>query len=219
MDPTQEGFFERRVSVDGEAALLEVLYETDELRSMQDGLVRKSECFILVFSLASRSSLRDVEEYARSIVRIKDVEDLSAIPMVLVALTPDGADHDECFEVSRQEALMKADALCCPLFVTSVASGVDVEESFRELLRLDRAAQRKSSTRTSRSRSSRRSDSSSSSDSSRSLGSLGGTYTCSPSRTSSGGTNALPRFYASTSRVALAVWGRTFSAPARMLAV
>lgn len=216
MDPTQEGFFERQVSVDGEAALLEVLYETDELRSMQDGLVRKSECFILVFSLASRSSLRDVEEYARSIVRIKDAEDLSTIPMVLVALTPDGADHDECFEVSRQEALMKADALCCPLFVTSVASGVDVEESFRELLRLDRAAQRKSSTRTSRSRSSRRSDSSSSSDSSRSLG---GTYTSSPSRTSSGGTNALPRFYASTSRVALAVWGRTFSAPARMLAV
>ncbi|CAG8721834.1 30782_t:CDS:1, partial [Gigaspora margarita] len=88
--------------------------------------------FLIVYSIATRSSFEKIERFHDQITRIKDTEQ---IPIVLVGNKSDKITERE---VSREEGINMARRLKCAFIETSAKYGVNVDRAFYDAVRMVR---------------------------------------------------------------------------------
>ena len=132
-DPTIEDTYRKQVEVDGKFSLLQVLDTAgqEEFFVMRDGWIRGGDCFLLVFSAASRRSFEELDMIHTQMYRIKDTD--NKLPVVMVMNKTDLPDDE--WKVSEEEAELKAKQFGCPLVKASAKTPLNVRESFEELVR------------------------------------------------------------------------------------
>jgi GTPase KRas protein len=96
---------------------------------MQDQWFRTGQGFLCVYSIISRKSFNEIPALRDKILRIKDAK---SVPMVLVGNKCDLQDE---VEVPRSEGEEMAKRFGCPFFESSAKNHINVDESFRELVR------------------------------------------------------------------------------------
>eukprot|EP01130_Rhizamoeba_saxonica_P019136 TRINITY_DN980_c2_g3_i1.p1 TRINITY_DN980_c2_g3~~TRINITY_DN980_c2_g3_i1.p1 ORF type:complete len:184 (+),score=35.48 TRINITY_DN980_c2_g3_i1:358-909(+) len=135
-DPTIEDSYRKQVTIDNKECLLDILDTAgqEEYSSfhMRDRYIRTGQGFLLVYSIASRSSFDRIDQFYDKIVKVHDGDEK---PMVLIGNKCD-LDHDR--KVSVDEAMEKATLWNCPMLETSAKARINVEEGFFMLTRLVR---------------------------------------------------------------------------------
>ncbi|KAH3758754.1 Ras GTPase [Pelomyxa schiedti] len=82
-DPTIEDAYRKQMDIDGRACVLEILDTagTENFTAMRDLYMKNGHGFVLVYSVISVSTFRDIPEMHDQILRVKDS---STVPIVLV---------------------------------------------------------------------------------------------------------------------------------------
>eukprot|EP01087_Luapelamoeba_hula_P009611 TRINITY_DN24_c0_g1_i1.p1 TRINITY_DN24_c0_g1~~TRINITY_DN24_c0_g1_i1.p1 ORF type:complete len:197 (-),score=39.17 TRINITY_DN24_c0_g1_i1:267-857(-) len=130
-DPTIEDSHRKQVSIDEDVSMLDILDTAgqEEYSSMQDQWFRTGQGFLCVYSIISRKSFNELPALRDKILRIKDA---NKVPMVLVG---NKCDLVEEREVSPDDGKQMAAKFGCPFFESSAKNHINVDESFRELVR------------------------------------------------------------------------------------
>ncbi|KAL1924273.1 uncharacterized protein VTP21DRAFT_7308 [Calcarisporiella thermophila] len=134
-DPTIEDSYRKQVVIDNQPCILEVLDTAgqEEYTALRDQWIRDGEGFLIVYSIAARSTFERVERFRDQIFRVKDVD---SVPLILVGNKCDKVTERE---VSREEGYQMARRLGCEFIETSAKTCVNVERSFYSVVRLIRA--------------------------------------------------------------------------------
>eukprot|EP00009_Paramoeba_aestuarina_P002599 CAMPEP_0201514708 /NCGR_PEP_ID=MMETSP0161_2-20130828/6473_1 /ASSEMBLY_ACC=CAM_ASM_000251 /TAXON_ID=180227 /ORGANISM="Neoparamoeba aestuarina, Strain SoJaBio B1-5/56/2" /LENGTH=210 /DNA_ID=CAMNT_0047911337 /DNA_START=55 /DNA_END=687 /DNA_ORIENTATION=- len=135
-DPTIEDSYRKRVVVDNESLLLELLDTCycAEYQAMQDSWVSDSEAFMLVYSITDRTSYEGLEKFVNQIFRYKEFRK-SFVPICLVG---NKCDLEDDRQVGTEEGNMAAQDLGALFFETSAKDRINIEESYYDLVRLIR---------------------------------------------------------------------------------
>ena len=131
-DPTIEDSYRKRVTIDDESCLLDILDTVgqEEYSAMQDQYMRSGQGFLIVYSVTSRSSFDwEINSFREGILRVKDMD---SVPMVLVG---NKCDLDEERQVTESEGKKIANEWKCPFYETSARKRINVEECFYDLVR------------------------------------------------------------------------------------
>uniref|UniRef100_A0A7E4V4G6 Small monomeric GTPase n=1 Tax=Panagrellus redivivus TaxID=6233 RepID=A0A7E4V4G6_PANRE len=133
-DPTIEDKYRKKVFVDGSMEAIEVIdtagqnnYLTNRERAFRSG-----DGFLLVFSLTSKESLKEVCDIYKNIVRLRDRDDL---PMVLVC---NKRDLIEERQVSDEELQKLTEELRLPLLECSAMEHEHARVAFSNIIRFIR---------------------------------------------------------------------------------
>ncbi|KAF9430186.1 Ras GTPase ras2 [Podila epigama] len=135
-DPTIEDSYRKQVVIDDQACVLEVLDTAgqEEYTALRDQWIRDGEGFLLVYSIAARSTFERIKRFRDQITRVKESEN---VPLMLVGNKCDKLTERE---VSRDEGGLMAKALRCEFTETSAKTCVNVERSFYNVVRMIRQA-------------------------------------------------------------------------------
>ena len=130
-DPTIEDSYRKQAVVDGNTYLLEILDTAgqEEFTALRDQWIRECEGFIIVYSINSLPSFKQVEVFKKQIVRVKDKDQL---PMMLVG---NKCDLEDEREVSTAQGTDLAEKLGCQFKEASAKTRINVEEAFYDLVR------------------------------------------------------------------------------------
>ncbi|KAL7926715.1 ras-GTPase RSR1, rap subfamily [Trichoderma austrokoningii] len=130
-DPTIEDSYRTQVQVDGRQVILEILDTagTEQFVAMRDLYMKTGQGFLLVFSIASASSLSELESLREEILRIKDEEN---VPMVIVG---NKADLEEIRAIPRAQGFAVSQSWGAPYYETSARTRTNVDEVFIDLCR------------------------------------------------------------------------------------
>ncbi|KAG2228864.1 hypothetical protein INT48_003152, partial [Thamnidium elegans] len=134
-DPTIEDSYRKQVVIDDQPCVLEVLDTAgqEEYTALRDQWIRDGEGFLLVYSIASRSTFERIERFRNQIFRVKDLDN---VPMMLVGNKCDKVTERE---VTREEGSAMAKQLACDFIETSAKTCVNVERSFYQVVKAIRA--------------------------------------------------------------------------------
>ncbi|KJY02564.1 RAS small monomeric GTPase (Rsr1) like protein [Zymoseptoria brevis] len=142
-DPTIEDSYRKDVDVDGRQVILEIMDTagTEQFTAMRDMYMRLGQGFLLVFSITSASSLRELIDLHDQIVRTKGDKNF---PMVLVG---NKSDLEEDRAVSRAKAFQLSQSWGnIPYYETSARQATNIHEVFmdvcRQIIRRDLAKNR-----------------------------------------------------------------------------
>ncbi len=118
---------------DGQTCLLDILDTAgqEEYSSMRDSWTRDSQCFMIVYSITSRSSFEQAAMMHDFVLRIKDT-DTGDTPVFLLG---NKSDLEGQREVSSAEGLEFARAKGIGFMETSARTRSNVEEAFIGLIR------------------------------------------------------------------------------------
>ncbi|KAF9145626.1 Ras GTPase ras2 [Linnemannia schmuckeri] len=135
-DPTIEDSYRKQVVIDDQSCVLEVLDTAgqEEYTALRDQWIRDGEGFLLVYSIAARSTFDRIRRFRDQIVRVKDSEN---VPLMLVGNKCDKLAERE---VTRDEGALMAKSLRCEFTETSAKTCVNVERSFYNVVRMIRQA-------------------------------------------------------------------------------
>ena len=126
-DPDIEDSYVEIVTVDDRICSLDIV-ETGQGKStaMKDLYMKRSNGFIVVYSITSHESFERTMEFIEQMERVKDVD------RHLIKLTLCGNKVDLCSErqVTTEEGASLAESLDCPFFETSAKTRVNVDEAF-----------------------------------------------------------------------------------------
>eukprot|EP00128_Syssomonas_multiformis_P014800 Colp12_sorted_trinity150504_noHs@14173 len=130
-DPTIEESYRKKVELDGDSWDMEIVDTAgqEEFSSFRDSTFSMGDGFLLVFSITSASSWKELQDLRDKILRHKDIE---AAPMVIVGNKKDLAQDRT---VTTEEAELFCKQVNCPYFETSAKTGENVEQSMHEVLR------------------------------------------------------------------------------------
>jgi len=130
-DPTIEDSYRKQCIIDDEIALLDVLDTAgqDEYSAMREQYMRNGEGFLLVYSIASRSSFEEINGFHQQILRVKDRD---YFPVVVVA---NKCDLEFERQVGMSEGRDLAKHFCCKFIETSAKQRINVDEAFSTLVR------------------------------------------------------------------------------------
>ncbi|KAK4102139.1 ras-domain-containing protein [Parathielavia hyrcaniae] len=130
-DPTIEDSYRTQKSVDGRQVVLEILDTagTEQFVAMRDLYMKTGQGFLLVFSIASKTSFEELETLRDDIIRIKDDED---IPIVIVG---NKADLEDQRAVDRAKAFALSQRWNAPYYEASARTRTNVDEAFIDLCR------------------------------------------------------------------------------------
>merc|ERR1712025_1271297 len=136
-DPTIEDSYTKQVVIDEKVAKLDILDTAgqEEFSAMREQYMRSGEGFLLVFSLADRSSFEEVYKFHKQVLRVKDRDEF---PMLIVG---NKADLEENRQVSIDECMNLAKQLKTPYIECSAKNRMNVDQAFFELVRLIRKFQ------------------------------------------------------------------------------
>ncbi|CAK1365034.1 hypothetical protein CBER1_04882 [Cercospora berteroae] len=142
-DPTIEDSYRKHIDVDGRHVVLEIMDTagTEQFTAMRDMYMRLGQGFLLVFSITSASSLRELVELREQIVRTKNDP---SFPIVLVG---NKSDLEEDRAVSRAKAFQLSQSWGnIPYYETSARRATNINEVFidvcRQIIRKDLAKAR-----------------------------------------------------------------------------
>lgn len=130
-DPTIEDSYRKQVAIDGQICFLDILDTAgqEEFSAMRDQYFRTGQGFLMVYSVTSRNSFTETDNFRDAILRIKDSDE---VPMVLCG---NKCDLEDEREVTSQEAKDQAKLWRIPFFEASAFSRENVEASFFQLVR------------------------------------------------------------------------------------
>ncbi|PAV21907.1 ras [Pyrrhoderma noxium] len=129
-DPTIEDAYRKQLVVDNRMCFVEVIDTAgqEEYATLRDQWVREGQGFILVYSIASRSTFERLEVFRQLMLRVKRNRPI----FVLV-----GNKCDKTYEreVSREEGAALARSFGCEFLETSAKTSHNVERLFTNLVR------------------------------------------------------------------------------------
>jgi len=129
-DPTIEDAYRKQFIVDNRMCFVEVIDTAgqEEYATLRDQWVREGQGFILVYSIASRSTFDRLEVFRQSVRRAKRGDPI----LVLV-----GNKSDKAFEreVSKEEGAALARQFGCEFIETSAKTAQNVDRVFTNLVR------------------------------------------------------------------------------------
>mmetsp|Transcript_29645 Transcript_29645/g.40945 ORF Transcript_29645/g.40945 Transcript_29645/m.40945 type:complete len:194 (+) Transcript_29645:74-655(+) len=132
-DPTIEDSFTATKDIKGERYLLEIVDTAgaEEYQVMQAEWIRQSEGFIIVYSIVSRDSFHDIDNFRDNIINYKNEEDSedTFVPLVLAA---NKCDLESQRDVPTADGTQKASQWNCKLVECSAKSNTNVQEVFAE---------------------------------------------------------------------------------------
>ena len=151
-DPTIEDSYRKQVQIDGQSCMLEVLDTAgqEEYTALRDQWIRDGEGFVLVYSIASRSSFSRIEKFYHQIQRVKESVAAAAVSPTYpgapqspgtsygpapVMLVGNKSDRGTEREVSTQEGQHLARNLGCDFVEASAKNCVNVEKAFYDVVR------------------------------------------------------------------------------------
>jgi len=135
-DPTIEDAYRKQLLVDERMCFVEVIDTAgqEEYATLRDQWVREGQGFILVYSIASRSTFERLEIFRQSMLRVKRVRPI----FVLVGNKSDKSTERE---VSQEEGYRMAEKFGCEFMETSAKTSQNVENLFTHLVRSLRSTQ------------------------------------------------------------------------------
>ncbi|CAK8673628.1 ras-related protein Rap-1b-like [Clavelina lepadiformis] len=127
-EPTIEEIHKKTISLDGEQCLLELIDTAgmEQFTQMRDLYIKKSDGFILVYSIVDPTTFEDVKSIREQIVRNKLSEQ---VPIVLVGNKKDLATGERAVERTSGAGLA-ARWPHCRFIETSAREFNDIEEVF-----------------------------------------------------------------------------------------
>jgi len=131
-DPTIENSYRKQVALDDSYVMLDILDTAgqEEYSVMRGQYIRTGAGFILVYSVASKTSFQTVSELRKQILMIKERPDY---PIILLGNKADLEEQDR--RVTYQQGQELASSWECGYFETSAKTRLNVEESFDWLVR------------------------------------------------------------------------------------
>ncbi|TRM60101.1 ras protein [Schizophyllum amplum] len=133
-DPTIEDAYRKQLVVDNKMCFVEVIDTAgqEEYATLRDQWVREGQGFILVYSIASRSTFDRLEVFRQSMRRVKRGD-----PIFMLV----GNKCDKTYEreVSKEEGQLLARQFGCEFIETSAKTAQNVERLFTTLVRALRA--------------------------------------------------------------------------------
>lgn len=140
-DPTIEDAYRKQLIVDNKMCFVEVIDTAgqEEYATLRDQWVREGQGFILVYSIASRSTFERLEVFRQSMLKVKRQK-----PIFMLV----GNKCDKTYEreVSREEGIALARSFGCEFMETSARTAYNVELLFTNLVRALRQTKRLEST-------------------------------------------------------------------------
>eukprot|EP01106_Pelomyxa_sp_JSP_P007352 TRINITY_DN220_c0_g1_i2.p1 TRINITY_DN220_c0_g1~~TRINITY_DN220_c0_g1_i2.p1 ORF type:complete len:199 (-),score=59.92 TRINITY_DN220_c0_g1_i2:155-709(-) len=132
-DPTIEDSYRKQTELEGQSYLLEILDTagTDQFGAMRDVYMRSGQGFILVYSIISLSSFRDIPELWRNVTRVKNLE---VVPVVLVGNKTD-LEVQRVVTPEQGQQLVKGWGEHCVFLEASARTRHNIDLIFLELLR------------------------------------------------------------------------------------
>lgn len=130
-DPTVEDSYRKRVCIDYESCLLDILDTAGfvEFNPMRDHYLKTVQGALLVYSITSKTSFEDLVSFREQVIRATGTND---IPIVLVGNKKDLEDNRQ---VTTKEAQDLAASWRAPFFEASAKLRENVEEAFFDLVR------------------------------------------------------------------------------------
>lgn len=130
-DPTIEDSYVKHTVVDTEEAVLDILDTAgqEEYSALREQYMRNGEGFLLVYSITSRESYREIKHFHQQILRVKDA---ATFPAIIVG---NKCDLEFQREVGREEGRDLGRELDCMVEETSAKDGINVDEVFHMLVR------------------------------------------------------------------------------------
>ncbi|KIJ68645.1 hypothetical protein HYDPIDRAFT_173316 [Hydnomerulius pinastri MD-312] len=136
-DPTIEDAYRKQLIVDNKMCFVEVIDTAgqEEYATLRDQWVREGQGFILVYSIASRSTFERLEVFRQSMLKVKRQK-----PIFMLV----GNKCDKTYEreVSREEGIALARTFGCEFMETSARTAYNVELLFTNLVRALRQTKR-----------------------------------------------------------------------------
>jgi len=136
-DPTIEDAYRKQLIVDNKMCFVEVIDTAgqEEYATLRDQWVREGQGFILVYSIASRSTFERLEVFRQSMLKVKRQK-----PIFMLV----GNKCDKTYEreVSREEGIALARTFGCDFMETSARTAYNVELLFTNLVRALRQTKR-----------------------------------------------------------------------------
>lgn len=134
-DPTIEDSYQKKVVIDDEACMLEVLDTAGqkEYTTLHNQWIQNGEGFVLVYSISSRLSFSQIKRFHHQIKRVKEGNNQTPVPIMLVGNKNDRVTERE---VSTHEGHALARELGCEFVEVSVKNCVNVEKAFYDVVRL-----------------------------------------------------------------------------------
>ncbi|THV77944.1 ras-related protein RSR1, partial [Aureobasidium pullulans] len=124
-DPTIEDSYRKQIDVDGRQVILEILDTAGTEQFSKELYMKSGQGFLLVFSITSTSSLKELSELREQLVNLKDDP---AVPIVLVG---NKSDLEEDRAVSRAQAFAVSSGWGnVPYYETSARRRQNVNEVF-----------------------------------------------------------------------------------------
>jgi len=132
-DPTIEDAFRHQTVVDGVTCVLDILDTAgqEDLKMLRRQWVEDRDGFLLVFSLADRSTFDEMDQFYDLIADVKE-ENLPKIPLVLAGNKADLIDHRQVSSKDSGDYATKRNAT---YLETSAKTGDGVNNSFESLVR------------------------------------------------------------------------------------
>ncbi|THW72614.1 ras-related protein RSR1 [Aureobasidium pullulans] len=129
-DPTIEDSYRKQIDVDGRQVILEILDTAGTEQFSKELYMKSGQGFLLVFSITSTSSLKELSELREQLVNLKDDP---AVPIVLVG---NKSDLEEDRAVSRAQAFAVSSGWGnVPYYETSARRRQNVNEVFVDVCR------------------------------------------------------------------------------------
>ncbi|KZP26230.1 ras protein [Athelia psychrophila] len=129
-DPTIEDAYRKQLLVDNKICFVEVIDTAgqEEYATLRDQWVREGQGFLLVYSIASRSTFDGLEVFRQSMLRVKRSK-----PIFMLV----GNKCDKTYEreVSKEEGAALARSFGCTFVETSAKTAHNVEHLFTSLIR------------------------------------------------------------------------------------
>jgi len=131
-DPTIEDSYRKQITIDDQPTCLLDILDTagqEEYSAMRDQYMRTGQGFMCVYSITTKSSFDEINDFHTQILRVKDID---KVPMVLCG---NKCDLENERNISTMEGQELSKSLHCPFFETSAKLRINVENAFFELVR------------------------------------------------------------------------------------
>ena len=117
--------------IDNEVALLDVfdMAGQEEYSAMREQYMHYSDGFVLVYSITSRQSFKEILTFRKQILRIKDKD---YFPMIVVG---NHCDREDERQVDKQEGAALAREFGCRFVEASSQGRINVDVAFYDLIR------------------------------------------------------------------------------------
>lgn len=130
-DPWCDDSFRKQCTIDGSTVFFDINDDGYyDFRVMYETAIRSADVMFLMYSITSRQSFDDLQQWVDMFQRVKD---MNVLPMVLVG---NKVDLENERQVTTQEGKEYAQRYKCPFFEISAKTRVNIEEAFFEAFRV-----------------------------------------------------------------------------------